>query len=81
MPRGNNQFIQERGISKAALRYDKNVGGVNYGVIDDMIQLFEAADIQNLEPDPIGAFRKRMGAADFWPCRFGTVDITWVEDQ
>jgi hypothetical protein len=58
-------------IKKHHLHYNRNVGGVNYGPIEAILQVFECADAHNLDTSPVGGYRKRDGyeehfVNEFW---------------
>ena len=48
-------------VPQMPVTYSQNIGGVNMGKIENMLQLFEFADGYNFDLSPDFAFRKRDG--------------------
>ena len=52
-------------IQKDVISYNQNVGGVNYGRCENILQFLELADGHNYELIPTGGYRKRNGTQMF----------------
>lgn len=48
-------------VKKSHLHYNRNVGGVNFGVIEAILQHFECANGHNFDTRPAGGYKKRDG--------------------
>ena len=57
---GQTDFIQ-----KDVINYNQNVGGVNYGRTENILQYLELADGHNFDLVPSGGYRKRYGTQQF----------------
>lgn len=57
-------------LKKQHIHYNRNVGGINFGTIDAILQVFECADGHNFDLRPIGGYKKRDGYERFYQNEF-----------
>ncbi len=68
-------------LPKQHVHFNRNVGGVNFGRIQNMLELFEVADGHNFDIRPGGGYSKRDGCEKMWENALYNPDTGLMEEQ